>query len=127
MELNQITGIIIGCAIDIHRQLGPGLLESVYEACLRHEIQKKGLKVEQQVVFPLIYEDIYMELGYLVDLLVEKIIVVEIKSIEALADIHQAQVLTYLKFSGAKVGLLINFNEKKLVNGIKRLITKESN
>ena len=125
MELNQITGIIIGCAIDVHRQLGPGLLESVYEACLCYEIQKKGLLVEQQVVFPLMYEDIYMELGYRVDLLVEKTIVVEIKSIEALAEIHQAQVLTYLKFSGSKIGLLINFNEKKLVNGIKRLIAPQ--
>ncbi|HEX6192189.1 MAG TPA: GxxExxY protein [Chitinophagaceae bacterium] len=124
MELNQITGIIIGCAIDVHRQLGPGLLESVYEACLSYEIQKKGLLVEQQVVFPLIYEEIYMELGYRVDILVEKTIVVEVKSIEALAEIHQAQVLTYLKFSGSKIGLLINFNEKKLVNGVKRLIAK---
>ena len=125
MELNKISEIIIGCAIEIHKSLGPGLLESVYTACLKYELQENGIYVEQQVPFPLIYKDVYLELGYRLDLWVEKTIVVELKSVEALTDVHTAQVLTYIKLSGSKLGLLINFNEKTLIKGLKRLIAKD--
>ena len=125
MELNKISEIIIGCAIEIHKSLGPGLLESVYTACLKYELQETGIYVEQQVPFPLVYKDVYLELGYRLDLWVEKTIVVELKSVEALTDVHTAQVLTYIKLSGSKLGLLINFNEKTLIKGLKRLIAKD--
>jgi GxxExxY protein len=125
MELNKITEIIIGCAIEVHKRLGPGLLESTYEACLFYEIQKVGLKIIRQLGLPLVYKEIRLEEGYRLDFLVEDCVVVEIKSVEAFNDIHTAQVLTYLKLSGAKVGLLINFNVLKLTDGIKRLIARD--
>ena len=124
MEVNKITEIIIGCAIEVHKQLGPGLLESTYEACLYHELMKSGLGVQRQLAMPLVYKDIHLEQGYRLDLLVESIVVVEVKMVEAIADVHVAQTLTYLKLSGAKVGLIINFNVLKLANGIKRLIPR---
>ena len=125
MEINKITEIIIGCAIEVHKKLGPGLLESTYTACLSYELVKAGLYVEQQLAMPLIYKEIHMEIGYRLDFFVENTIVVEIKSIEGLNDVHIAQVLTYLKLSNAKVGLLINFNVLKLTDGIKRLIARD--
>jgi GxxExxY protein len=125
MELNKLTEIIIGCAIEVHKQLGPGLLESTYEACLFFELQKAGLNVIRQLGLPLIYKDIKLEEGYRLDFLVENLVVVEIKCVEALNEVHTAQVLTYLKLSGAKVGLLINFNVLKLTNGLKRLIARD--
>ena len=125
MELNKITELIIGCAIEVHKQLGPGLLESTYEACLFFELQKAGLNVKRQLGLPLIYKDIKLEEGYRLDFLIENMVVVELKCVEALNDVHIAQVLTYLKLSGAKVGLLINFNVLKLTNGIKRLIARD--
>ena len=125
MELNKITELIIGCAIEVHKQLGPGLLESTYEACLFFELQKAGLNVKKQLGLPLIYKDIKLEEGYRRDFLVENKVVVELKCVEALNDVHTAQVLTYLKLSGAKAGLLINFNVLKLTNGIKRLIARD--
>src|SRR5580765_4735184 len=97
METNQITGIIIGHAIEIHKKLGPGLLESSYETCMQYELAKAGLYIQQQLVLPLIYKDLQLDLAYRLDLLVEKRVVVEIKSVEALTDVHTAQVLTYLK------------------------------
>lgn len=103
MELNKITEIIIGRAIEVHRQLGPGLLESTYEACMHYELEIAGLKVLRQLGLPLIYKEIRLEEGYRLDLLIEDIVVVEIKSVEALTDVHTAQVLTYLKLSGAKL------------------------
>ena len=124
MELNKITEIIIGRAIEVHRQLGPGLLESTYEACMHYELEIAGLKVLRQLGLPLIYKEIRLEEGYRLDLLIEDIVVVEIKSVEALTDVHTAQVLTYLKLSGAKVGLILNFNVLKLTDGIKRLISR---
>lgn len=124
MELNKITEIIIGRAIEVHRQLGPGLLESTYEACMHYELEIAGLKVLRQLGLPLIYKEIRLEEGYRLDLLIEDTVVVEIKSIEALTDVHTAQVLTYLKLSGAKVGLILNFNVLKLTDGIKRLISR---
>ena len=110
MEINKITERIIGCAIEVHTRLGPGLLESTYETCLYYELIKAGLNVKQQVAMPLIYKEIHMEIGYRLDLLVENKVVIEVKSIEVLNEVHIAQVLTYLKLSNAKVGLLINFN-----------------
>ena len=125
MEINKITEIIIGCAIEVHKKLGPGLLESTYSACLYYELVKAGLYVEQQLTMPLIYKEVHMEIGYRLDFLVENKVVVEIKSIEGLNDVHIAQVLTYLKLSNARVGLLINFNVLKLTDGIKRLIARD--
>ncbi|MEN9549847.1 MAG: hypothetical protein RIR12_2438 [Bacteroidota bacterium] len=125
MELNTITKIIIGCAIEVHRQLGPGLLESTYEACLLYELNKAGLQVKSQVPMPLIYKEVKLEQGYRLDLLVENTVVVEIKMVETIADVHIAQTLTYLKLSGAEVGLIINFNVLKLTDGIKRLIGRK--
>src|SRR5688572_21324669 len=110
MEINKITELIIGCAIKIHKKLGPGLLESTYLTCLCYELDKAGLIVQQQVPLPLIYDDVRMETGYRLDLLVENKVVVEIKSIESLTDVHSAQVLTYMKLSSSPIGLLINFN-----------------
>lgn len=120
-ELNPLTSIIIGAAIEVHRQLGPGLLESAYEACLLHELRKRGLKAFAQVAQPLIYDGIEMEVGYRIDLLVEDSIIVELKAVDKLLPLHEAQLLTYLKLSGKKLGLLINFNVVRLVEGLKRM------
>ncbi len=125
MEINEITEKIIGCAIEVHRNLGPGLLESTYEACLYYELKKVGLNVKTQLGLPLIYKEIRLEVGYRMDFLVEERVVLEIKSVEALNDIHTAQVLTYLKLSNCKIGLLINFNVLRLKDGIKRLIARD--
>ncbi|NVO02877.1 MAG: GxxExxY protein [Bacteroidetes bacterium] len=122
MTENEISEKIIGCAIEVHKSLGPGLLESAYEECLFFELQKTGLFVEKQKALPLIYKDVKLEVGYRLDLIVEKKVIIEIKSIEALNDIHIAQVLTYLKLSGCKLGFLMNFNVLKVVDGIKRLV-----
>jgi len=121
---NEITEIIIGCAIKVHRALGPGLLESAYEECLFYELNKTELKIEKQKPLPLIYENVRLDCGYRMDIVVENKVVVEVKSVDALHDIHLAQILTYLKLSNAKVGLLINFNELKLIDGVKRVVNK---
>lgn len=122
MEINKITEKIIGAAIEVHKTLGPGLLESAYEQCLRHELEIHGLKVERQVPVPVIYKDLLLEYGYRLDLLVENTVIVEIKSVELLNPVHEAQMLTYLKFAEKKVGLLINFNVKLLKEGLRRYI-----
>ncbi|RUA23933.1 MAG: GxxExxY protein [Bacteroidetes bacterium] len=122
MELNELTSKILECAYKVHTALGPGLLESAYEECLYYELQQSGLKVEKQKALPLVYHDVKLDAGYRLDLLVENRVIVEIKSVEALNDVHIAQVLTYLKLSKCKVGLLMNFNVKSLKHGIKRLI-----
>lgn len=124
MELNTITEKIIGCAIKVHRHLRPGLLESTYEACLHYELEKASLPVKKQVELPLVYKEIKLEERYRFDLLVQNQVVVEIKSVESLNDVHIAQVLTYLKLSGARIGLVINFNVLKLINGVKRLFAR---
>lgn len=121
---NQITETIIGCAIKVHKALGPGLLESAYQECLYYELKKAGLKVEKEKPLPLIYEEVKLDCGYRVDLMVENRIIVELKSVEDISDIHLAQVLTYLKLADCKLGLLINFNKLQLVKGIKRVINK---
>ena len=120
--LNRITEAIIGAAIHVHRELGPGLLESAYAACLAYELKKCGLAVDEQKPVPLVYEQVKLECGYRMDLLVEHSVVVEVKSVEALAPIHEAQVMSYLRPSGCKLALLINFNVVVLKDGIRRFI-----
>ena len=122
MEINDLTQIILNCSYKVHTALGPGLLESAYEECLFYELNLVGIAVEKQKALPLIYKEVRLDSGYRLDLLVENRVVVEIKSVEILHDVHMAQVLTYLKLSKCKIGLLINFNVKSLKYGIKRLI-----
>jgi GxxExxY protein len=124
MEINVITDRIIGCAIKIHKALGPGLLESAYKECLFYELIISGLYVEKEKPVPLIYEEVKLECGYRIDLLVENSVIIEIKSVETLNDIHLAQVLTYLKLSNHQIGLLINFNVVLLLKGLKRIYNK---
>jgi GxxExxY protein len=121
MTENQLSEKIIGCAIQVHKSLGPGLLESAYEECLFYELKQLGLFVEKQKPLPLIYKDVKLDIGYRLDLLVEKKVIVELKSVEALNDVHIAQMITYLKLSGCKLGLLLNFNVLRLVDGLKRI------
>jgi len=118
----DLTQKIIGAAIEVHRVLGPGLLESAYEHCLVYELELLGLQVEQQKSLPLVYKEISIDQGYRIDLLVEGKVIVEIKTVEHLTDAHIAQILTYMKLSNCKVGLLINFNVKMLKNGIRRFV-----
>ena len=122
MEINQITEKIIGCAIEVHKQLGPGLLESAYEECLFYELINKGLNVKKQLALPLVYKEIKLDAGYRIDLLVENKVIIEIKSVDAIADIHKAQLMTYMKLANIKLGLLINFNVLRLKDGIVRWI-----
>ena len=118
----KLTEQIIGAAIEVHKQLGPGLLESTYQACLCHELELRGISFECQKPLPLEYKGIRLECGYRIDLLVAGLVIVELKSVEALAPIHEAQLLTYLKLTGVKVGLLISFNVVVLKEGIRRLV-----
>ena len=121
-KLNKVTEAIISVAVDVHRALGPGLLESAYEACMVYDLAKAGLKVEQQKPLPIVYRGIKLECAYRLDLMIDNEVIVEIKSVEKLLPIHQAQLLSYLKLSECKVGLLINFNVKMLKNDIKRVV-----
>ena len=120
-ELNQVTHGIIGAAIEVHKALGPRLLESAYEACLAYEIAECGLSFERQKPLPLVYKAVTLDCGYRLDLLVEDAVIVEVKAVDELMPIHEAQLLSYLKLSGCKVGLLINFNSVVLKHGIRRL------
>jgi GxxExxY protein len=122
MTENEISKHIISAAIKIHRELGPGLLESVYEAILAHELRQSGLDVLQQVAVPLVYKDIEMNIGYRIDMLIESKVLVELKSVENLAPVHFAQTLTYLRLSGLKLGILINFNVALLKEGFHRVV-----
>lgn len=119
---NDLATQVIGAAITVHKSLGPGLLESAYKECLWYELTKNGLYVEKEKPLPLVYEEVRLECGYRLDLLVEGKLIVEIKAVEVLNDVHLAQVLTYLKISGNKLGLLINFNVLKVKDGIRRVI-----
>lgn len=119
---NEISKKIIGAAIEVHKQLGPGLLESSYEMCLAFELRQLGLQVQTQVALPLVYKKVKLDAGYRIDILVENKIIIEIKAVDALADIHTAQLLTYLKLKNLKVGLLINFNSVRVIDGIKRIL-----
>lgn len=122
MVFKDLSGVIIGCAIEVHKHLAPGLLESAYEECLQFELQHKGLSAERQKPIPIVYKEIQLECGYRLDILVNNEIIVEIKSVENLTSVHTAQVLTCLKFAKIKTGLQINFNVKLLQNGLKRLV-----
>ena len=122
MDRNQISGAIVDAAMKVHSALGPGLLESAYAACLRHELIKRGLKVISEVPVPVVYDGIRLDAGYKLDLLVEDTVVVELKAIEALAPIHQAQIISYLKLTGKPIGLLINFHTVHLKDGIKGFV-----
>ena len=121
MLINEITSIIIEESIYVHRNVGPGLFESVYEELLSFRLIKRGLKIERQRAVPVIFEEVIMDIGFRVDLIVENKVLVEIKSVESLANIASVQTLTYLRFSGISIGLLINFNVEKLKDGIKRI------
>lgn len=120
MDVNKITETIIGCAIEVHKSLGPGLLESAYEECLFFELQKADLLVDRQQPVPVVYKEIKLECGYRIDLLVEKTVVVELKTLDAFNPVHEAQILTYMKFANKPIGLLINFNVALLKDGVKR-------
>ena len=122
MDINELTSSIIGCAIAVHRELGPGLLESVYKECLFIELQQAGLKVEKEVSVPIIYKGHKLECGFRIDLLVENRVILELKAVTEMHPIYEAQTLTYLKLKKAEIGLLINFNEKMLKDGIQRVI-----
>lgn len=122
MQENEISSVVIGAAIEVHKQLGPGLLESTYETCLEHELSLKGLNVKRQIALPVVYKNVKLNAGYRIDLLVENKVILEIKSVDRLADIHTAQLLTYLKLKDLKLGLLMNFNSVKLTDGLKRVI-----
>ena len=121
MDLNEITGKIIECAIKVHKVLGPGLLEGTYEVCLVHELKKAKLRVESQVFLPVVYDGIELDAGYRLDILVEDKIIVELKTVENILPIHKAQTLTYLKLANKRIGLIINFNVALLKSGIKRI------
>jgi GxxExxY protein len=122
MTEDEISKIVFESALRVHKVLGPGLLESAYEECLFYELKKTNLKVEKQKPLPLIYEEVKLEVGYRIDIIIEDKFIVEIKSVEALNEVHLAQLLTYLKLSDCKLGLLINFNVKLLKNGVRRVI-----
>ena len=122
MEINDITGEIVSAAMKVHSALGAGLFESTYRLCLRHELQRRGLRVEQEVALPVVYGELRIENGYRVDLLVEEVVLAETKSVAKLLPLHQAQLLAYLKVSGRPVGLLINFNVPHLRDGIIRMV-----
>lgn len=122
MTENEIGTIIVDCALKVHKELGPGLLESTYEECLKYELINAGLRVEQQKALPVVYKEVKLECGYRIDLIVEGKVVIENKSVEALNDVHLAQFLTYLKLSNCKLGYLINFNVALIKNGIRRIV-----
>lgn len=122
MEFDELSNRVIGCAIEVHRQLGPGLLESVYQRCLTYELVQAGLRVETERAIGVRYKQIELDCGFRVDVLVEEELVVELKAVDALLPIHEAQLLTYLRLSGLKIGLLMNFNSRVLRNGVRRLV-----
>jgi GxxExxY protein len=122
MTENQLANRIIGCALQVHKSLGPGLLESAYQECLHYKLKKESLFVSKEIPMPLIFEEVQLNCGYRIDLLVEDKVVIEIKSVESLNDVHLAQTLTYMKLGGYKLGLLINFNTTLLKHGIKRIV-----
>jgi GxxExxY protein len=121
---NELSQSVVGCAMRVHTALGPGLLESAYEACLQYELSRAGLRVEAQKPLPLVYQTVKLECGYRVDLLVDGKLIIEVKSVEALAEIHFAQVLTYLRLSDLRWALLLNFNVVHMKDGIRRIVNK---
>src|SRR5687767_7861083 len=124
MGLNDSSGAVVDAAIKVHTPLGPGLLEGAYEGCLVHELRKRGHLVLQQLALPILYDEICIDLGYRIDLLVDRAVVAEVKSVHKLAPIHNAQLLSYLKLGGYKIGLLLNFNVPQLNDGIRRIVNR---
>lgn len=124
MDINDITRIIIGAAIKVHAQLGPGLLESVYQPCLQHELMRANVRFTSQCALPICYGDLRIDSGLRIDLLVENLVVVELKAVEKILPIHHAQLLTYLRLSDKRVGLLINFNVRYVMDGVKRIVNR---
>ena len=122
MTENELSKVVFDCALKVHQALGPGLLESAYEECLFHELKKNGLDVQKQKALPLVYEEVKLDVGYRIDIIVENKLIIEVKSVETLNDVHFAQLLTYLKLTNCKLGLLINFNVSLIKNGIKRIV-----
>lgn len=122
MHENEIGTLLLNAAFEVHRQLGPGLLESAYEACFAFEGREKGLYIETQVALPVVYKEVKLDCGYRIDLFAQRSVIVELKAVETLNDVHLAQVLTYMKLSGCKLGYLINFNVKYLKDGIRRVV-----
>jgi GxxExxY protein len=122
MELNDLTREIIGAAIEVHKQLGPGMLESAYEECLSYELECRGLTVARQKPVPVVYKEVKLECGYRIDILVNDTVVLELKSVDVLGPIHEAQILTYIRFAKRRIGLLINFNVTVLKSGIRRYV-----
>lgn len=122
MSENELSKIVFDCALKVHQSLGPGLLESAYEECLFYELRKTGLEVQKQKALPLFYEEVKLDVGYRIDIIIENKLIIEVKSVEALNDVHFAQLLTYLKLTDCKLGLLINFNVALIKNGIKRIV-----
>ena len=121
MDINEITGQIVDASMKVHTHLGPGLLESAYEACLSYELRKRGFDVQAQLGLPIVYEEVTLDVGYRIDLLVNDCVIVELKAVEKMIPLYDAQPISYLKLSGKKIGLLINFNVPRLKDGIKRL------
>jgi GxxExxY protein len=122
MRENEIGRILVNAALQVHRNTGPGLLESTYQACLEYELRRSGLHTESEVALPVIYDEVKLECGYRIDLWLEQKVIVEVKSVDALNDIHLGQILTYLKLSGSKLGFLINFNVPLIKEGIRRVV-----
>ena len=121
-QLNKLSGIILDASIEVHRNLGPGLLESVYEHCLMKELHNRGIKAERQVPLPVFYKDEKLDVGFRADILVEDAIIIALKSVREVDEIHRAQIITYLKITGNKLGLLINFNVRRLIDGYERFV-----
>ena len=124
MDEDALSKEIIGAAIEVHRNLGPGLLESAYEQCLAHELSLRGIAFERQKPVPVLYKDVKLDCGFRLDLLIQGKVVVEVKSVDRLNAVHEAQVLTYLKLTGCRLGMLLNFNERQMRDGIKRLVLR---
>ncbi|MEO8725465.1 MAG: GxxExxY protein [Acidobacteriaceae bacterium] len=122
---DQVSRLVLGCAMRVHSNLGPGLLENTYEVCLEHELKKSGLQVERQVYLPIVYDGVKIDSAYRLDLVVEGCVIIEIKSVEAIIDVYKAQLISYLKLSGKSLGLIINFNVPHLRNGIRRMVVGE--
>ncbi len=124
MTENELSKIIIGCAIDVHKNLGPGLLESAYQYCLMYELKEKGLRVQKEVPRPIVYKEVKLDHGYRMDLLVNNKVVIEIKTVEAITDVHEAQLLTYLRLGNYRLGLILNFHTTVLKTGIRRMVNQ---
>ncbi|PLX00860.1 MAG: GxxExxY protein [Marinilabiliales bacterium] len=122
MKHSNLTSNILGCAMKVHSKLGPGLLESAYRTCLAHELRKNGFLVQEEVMLPITYDSIELDHGYRIDIIVNEVVIIELKVVENILDVHEAQLLTYLKFAEKPVGLLLNFNVKSLKQGIKRFV-----